>query len=61
MGPKMDFSFLRYFELFWMICIHYSGPKEAPRVMPEFDRWNYLTSDELAKMKASTINNERRF
>jgi hypothetical protein len=56
----MDLSSLRHFELFW-ICIHYSGPKEAPRAMPKFDRWNYLTSDELAKMKAGTINNERRF
>src|SRR3954453_14726662 len=60
MGPKMDFSSLRYFELFW-ICIHYSGPKEAPRVMPEFDYWNYLTLNELAKMKAGTVNNKRRF
>ena len=49
-----------FWVLFW-ICIHYSEPKEPPRVMPEFDRWNYLTSDELVKMKAGTINNERRF
>jgi serine/threonine protein kinase len=49
-----------FWVLFW-ICIHYSEPKEAPRVMPEFGRWNYLTTDELATMKAGTISNERRF
>ena len=29
--------------------------------MPEYDGWNYLTTDGLARMKAGTINNERRF
>jgi hypothetical protein len=49
-----------FWVLFW-ICIHYTGPKGEYRVMPEFDRWNFLTMDALATMKFGTIGDEGLF
>lgn len=49
-----------FWVLFW-ICIHYTGPNGAGRVVPEFESWNYMTTGALATMKAGTIHNERRF
>ena len=49
-----------FWVLFW-ICIHYTGPKGANRVVPEFDRWNFLTMDELAKMKSGTVGTDSLF
>jgi hypothetical protein len=56
MGLKMDFSSLRYFELFWT-CIHYSGPKEGPRVMPEFE-WT-IENDELYERMINVLGKAR--
>jgi serine/threonine protein kinase len=49
-----------FWVLFW-ICIHYNGPGGASRVVPAFDRWNYMTSDDLAMMKVGVINIEQMF
>ncbi|KAL7778319.1 hypothetical protein CFE70_004998 [Pyrenophora teres f. teres 0-1] len=37
-----------FWVLFW-ICIHYDG--QTPRVVPEFDRWNYLEMPLLGTIK----------
>ncbi|KAF2627240.1 hypothetical protein BU25DRAFT_459022 [Macroventuria anomochaeta] len=34
-----------FWVLFW-ICIHYDGQQE--RIVPRFDKWNYLDAEELA-------------
>lgn len=39
-----------FWVLFW-ICIHYNGPDEKSRVVPEFDRWNYINLHQLAVLK----------
>jgi len=49
-----------FWVLFW-ICIHYTGPKGANRVVPRFENWNFLTVEELAIMKQGTISNEELF
>ncbi|KAH3208495.1 hypothetical protein KXV77_009772, partial [Aspergillus fumigatus] len=41
-----------FWVLFW-ICIHYNGPCEN-RVVPEFDKWNFVAMEELAKLKLGT-------
>ena len=41
--------------LFW-ICIHYDG--QQARVVPEFDKWNYADTKELAKLKIGTISHD---
>ncbi|KAH6952364.1 serine/threonine-protein kinase Sgk2 [Ilyonectria sp. MPI-CAGE-AT-0026] len=38
-----------FWVLFW-ICIHCNGPEEN-KVVPEFDKWNYVNMGELAKLK----------
>lgn len=40
-------SFFRV--LFW-ICVHYNGPYEG-RVVPCFERWNYVDTEALASLK----------
>jgi Fungal protein kinase len=39
-----------FWVLFW-ICIHYNGPYQGSRVVPKFDKWNYVDTEELAKLK----------
>ncbi|KAF1361094.1 hypothetical protein EJ07DRAFT_164685 [Lizonia empirigonia] len=42
-----------FWVLFW-ICIHYGGPQKA-RIVPRFDKWNYLDSEELAGAKKGVM------
>jgi hypothetical protein len=48
-----------FWVLFW-ICIHYDGPDRS-RVVPEFDKCNYVDMEELAKLKLGTIAKEAIF
>ncbi|CAG5181461.1 uncharacterized protein ALTATR162_LOCUS9774 [Alternaria atra] len=48
-----------FWVLFW-ICIHYDGPQEV-RIVPRFDKWNYLDSEELAGAKKGVVDDERDF
>ncbi|KAM7191168.1 hypothetical protein V8F33_009039, partial [Rhypophila sp. PSN 637] len=45
--------------LFW-ICIHCIGP-DKNRVVPQFDKWNYVDTEELAKQKLGTVAKESIF
>jgi len=45
-----------FWVLFW-ICIHYNGPNEE-RVVPQFDKWNSVDTEELAKLKLGTVSDE---
>lgn len=45
-----------FWVLFW-ICIHYDGP-DRPRVVTQFDTWNYVAMGELAKVKLGTVLDE---
>jgi hypothetical protein len=47
-----------FWVLFW-ICIHYDGRQE--RVVPRFDKWNYLDAEELADSKKGVVVDERDF
>ncbi|PVI02129.1 hypothetical protein DM02DRAFT_509512, partial [Periconia macrospinosa] len=38
-----------FFWVFFWICIHYNGSQE--RVVPQFEKWNYADTEELAKQK----------
>ena len=49
-----------FWILFW-ICIHYSGPNEGSRVVPKFEKWNYMDTEELAEIKKGTVVNEGDF
>ena len=42
--------------LFW-ICIYCIGPDET-RVGPQFEKWNYVCTEELAKQKLDTVAKE---
>ena len=45
--------------LFW-ICIYYNGPNGG-RIVPQFEKWNYIDTEELAKIKKGEVGNERDF
>ncbi|KAH7011997.1 hypothetical protein B0J12DRAFT_778670, partial [Macrophomina phaseolina] len=45
-----------FWVLFW-ICIHYNGPNEE-RVVPRFEKWNYVDTEELAGMKLGIVADE---
>ena len=47
-----------FWVLFW-ICIHYDGQQE--RIVPRFDKWNYLDAEELADSKKGVVADERDF
>jgi hypothetical protein len=49
-----------FWVLFW-ICIHYTGPNGANRVVPEFDEWNFQTLKALATTKIGTISDDGDF
>ncbi|KAF4211370.1 hypothetical protein CNMCM5878_002704 [Aspergillus fumigatiaffinis] len=44
-----------FWVLFW-ICIHYNGPESKSRTVPQFEKWNYVDMEELAKLKLGTIS-----
>ncbi|KAI0827237.1 hypothetical protein F5Y06DRAFT_236644 [Hypoxylon sp. FL0890] len=48
-----------FWVLFW-ICIHYDGPGKG-KVVPKFDKWNYVDMDELGKLKLGTVTREEVF
>ncbi|KAK0628117.1 hypothetical protein B0T17DRAFT_491041 [Bombardia bombarda] len=48
-----------FWVLFW-ICIHCKGPDES-RVVKQFDKWNYVDTEELAKQKLGTVAKEAIF
>ena len=48
-----------FWVLFW-ICIHYHGPDES-RVVPRFEKWNYVDTEELAGMKLGVVAVENVF
>ncbi|PYI29630.1 hypothetical protein BP00DRAFT_458436 [Aspergillus indologenus CBS 114.80] len=46
-----------FWVLFW-ICIHYNGPNDPGRVVKEFDEWNYISMEDLAKLKLGTVSDD---
>ncbi|KAL5583899.1 hypothetical protein FOVSG1_015250 [Fusarium oxysporum f. sp. vasinfectum] len=48
-----------FWVLFW-ICIHYNGPGKG-RVVPRFDKWNFVETEELAISKKGVIDDEGDF
>ncbi|KAL7791912.1 hypothetical protein V8C37DRAFT_381731 [Trichoderma ceciliae] len=48
-----------FWVLFW-ICVHYEGPGLS--VGPtKYEKWNYMSDDDLAIFKAGFVSDERRF
>ncbi|RKK18240.1 hypothetical protein BFJ66_g1056 [Fusarium oxysporum f. sp. cepae] len=45
-----------FWVLFW-ICIHYNTQGDA-RVVPQFDKWNFVDMQELAKLKLGTVSDD---
>ncbi|KAI1905715.1 hypothetical protein LOZ65_006946, partial [Ophidiomyces ophidiicola] len=48
-----------FWVLFW-ICIHYEGPGKD-RVVKEYDEWNYMNTEKLAKQKKGEVDHEGDF
>lgn len=48
-----------FWVLFW-ICIHYKGPGEG-KVVEEFEKWNFMDTEALAKAKKGEVSDERDF
>ena len=48
-----------FWVLFW-ICVHYDGPDES-RIISEFDQWNYISMELLAKEKKGQVSHEGDF
>ncbi|KAI6372627.1 hypothetical protein MCOR31_003618 [Pyricularia oryzae] len=48
-----------FWVLFW-IYVHYNGPNTG-KIINEFDQWNYISMDLLAKEKKGQVSHERDF
>jgi hypothetical protein len=48
-----------FWVLFW-ICIHYDGPSQG-RIVPQYEKWNYIDTEELAKLKKGEVGDESDF
>lgn len=48
-----------FWVLFW-ICVHYNGPNES-RVVHAYEKWNYVDTDVLAKLKKGEVSDEGDF
>ncbi|OTA98042.1 hypothetical protein M426DRAFT_326299 [Hypoxylon sp. CI-4A] len=48
-----------FWVIFW-ICVHYEGPGQG-RVVPRFDKWNFVATEELAQLKKGGIDHEGDF
>ncbi|KAL2803187.1 hypothetical protein BJX63DRAFT_437204 [Aspergillus granulosus] len=49
-----------FWVIFW-ICIHYNGPTNRSEVIPEFEKWNYISMAELADSKKGLVTEEEDF
>jgi Fungal protein kinase len=49
-----------FWVLFWM-CIHFNGPDDAERVVPEYEKWNFVSMNELFNIKSGIISEEDNF
>jgi len=49
-----------FWVLFW-ICIHYDGPNHKGAVVDQFERWNYMDMEVLAREKGGIIYEEQDF
>lgn len=49
-----------FFWVFFWICIHYDGLNEG-RVVRNFEKWNFVDTEELAKLKLGTVAKEAIF
>lgn len=49
-----------FWVLFW-ICIHYTGPNGTCREVEQYERWNYVPTEELANSKKGIVSNQRDF
>jgi Fungal protein kinase len=49
-----------FWVLFW-ICIHYNGPNKGSQIVPKFEKWNYIDTEELAEIKKGIVVNEADF
>lgn len=50
-----------FFSVLFWICIRYNGPDQKSRVVPNFDKWNFADTEELAKLKKGEISDEGDF
>ncbi|KAM3503168.1 hypothetical protein MY10362_004379 [Beauveria mimosiformis] len=48
-----------FWVIFW-VCVHYERPGQG-RVVPRFDKWNYMDLTDLATYKAGIIGTEEMF
>ncbi|KAK1142575.1 hypothetical protein N8T08_007551 [Aspergillus melleus] len=48
-----------FWVIFW-ICIHYDGPTVG-RIVPKFEKWNYVDVEELAELKKGAVAHEGDF
>ena len=49
-----------FWVLFW-ICMHHNGRGAKRRIVPQYENWNYLSTEELADLKRGIIVEEERF
>jgi hypothetical protein len=49
-----------FWVLFW-ICIHYDGPNTERIIIPRFEKWNYIDTEELAAIKKGEVADEGDF
>jgi len=49
-----------FWVLFWM-CIHFNGPDDAEMVVAKFEKWNFVSMDELFDIKSGIISEEDNF
>lgn len=54
-----SFFWIIFWIIFW-ICTHYEGPT-AGRVVPKFEKWNYVDMEELAELKKGSVAHEGDF
>lgn len=55
-----SFFWVLFWVLFW-VCIHYNGPHKASRIVPGFEKWNYMDTKELAGIKKGEVSDEGDF
>lgn len=49
-----------FWVLFW-ICVHHDDPNGRGRVVPMFEKWNYVNTEELAILKLGIVADEEVF
>ena len=56
-----QYNFKLFFQVLFQIYIHYNRPNKKGNIVNRFNKWNFIDTEELAKIKKGEVDNKGDF